>query len=403
MLASPQPHGIHPPSSFMNTSTSNLSLKSSKSRKHSVTLSNTMGWLSRHSTQSSVSSFYKGNKSSPPPEPERKPVRSIELVSSVRTGPLGSGATIVRTPEEALQNSGLSFPMERKPSLHRSSTSTSSRSNLRPAIQRSASSASKLLSSAGSDEDELAGISWPTPPSHTSPLPSQRSLRPSLKAKSQSSIDVFRVPALPAHLAQSPPQPPFEPVLISGVPSDTCIFCNYLRSPVGTADVAETLPRAAQLQPANSQSRLEALLELRDEAAHLQLDDLYKLCSDEIRQRQPALQPRLPRTHSRGTSSNSSSTSNNVESYSQHTSVSSMHTLLDRSAHRARDLSMISDDRESTKASIECSPDFAPNNARLRSPPTPESWKEGGRHSGSGSSTRSRHRIDLQSPPTGWI
>lgn len=198
-----------------------------------MTLSNTMGWLSRHSTQSSVSSFYKGNKSSPPPEPERKPARSIELVSSVRTGPLGSGATIVRTPEEALQNSGLSFPMERKPSLHRSSTSTSSRSNLRPAIQRSASSASKLLessplpeipidcreSSTGSDEDELAGISWPTPPSHTSPLPSQRSLRPSLKAKSQSSIDVFRVPALPAHLAQSPPQPPFEPVLISGVPS----------------------------------------------------------------------------------------------------------------------------------------------------------------------------------------
>jgi hypothetical protein len=52
----------------------------------------------------------------------------------------------------------------------------------------------------------------------------------------------------------------------------------YLRSPVGNAPV---LPRSAQLTSSSS-SRLDALLELRDEAAYLGLDELVKLSSDEL-------------------------------------------------------------------------------------------------------------------------
>ncbi|KAF9075733.1 hypothetical protein BDP27DRAFT_1212116 [Rhodocollybia butyracea] len=495
------------------SSTSNLSLKSSHSRKNSqsLTLSNTMGWLSRHSTQTSVSSLRKGRRNSPTPESEKKPARSIELVSGARTGPLGSGATVVRTPEEALHGfrPELSASSSSRPSLQRSATSSS----LRKPVDSPPLPSLPIDFSNGSEEEEeeeddndlvnaSAGLSWPTPPSRPScPLPpsqSQTSFRSSLKVKSQSSIDATRVPSLPAHVASSPPQAPFEPVLVSSIPSgivdpstvlvtvETCtatykttfktltsrpshladylvslfprprrvsdassiystasddmssyrkhlasegllavapvtlhIFLdrasapymhilNYLRSPVGSTESPETLPRAAQLNPGNSQSRLESLLELRDEASYLDLDDLYKLCQDEIRQRQPVLQPRLPRshpTHSRGQSSNSNLSSSGTES---HTSVSSMNTLLDRSSMRGRvrESSTTFVDRESTKASNQCSdPQLT---CGLRSPPTPESWKDG-RNSGSSTSTstgsaRNLRRNDLiGSPPSGWI
>jgi hypothetical protein len=472
MLASPQPHHLHaPPSSFsgMNThfrSTSSLSLKSSRSRKASLTLSNPMGWLSRHSTQSSVSSFYKGNKQNSPPPP----TRNIELVHNARSGPLGQGATVVRTPEEALQDSGL----RSKPSLQRSMTSASKPIESPP------------LPSLPVDDDEEY---YSQPPSGPPTRPS------SLKTRSRSSIDVLPVPPLPSHLAQPPSQPPFDPVLMTDLSAglvdnsavlvtlETCtatykttmktltsrpsqlssylfsllprprrssdassvystasddmssyrdhltsqgllpqapvnvhIFLdrpsapythilNYLRSPLGTAELPELLPRAVQLSRASSQTRLEALLELRDEAAYLELDDLYRLCSDEIRQRQPVLQPRLPRTHSHGQSSSSSTGGLD----SQHTSVSSMNTLLDRSAHqtglhlvRAKELSTISDNHDSTGASNENIQ--AMINSRARAPPSLESWKEG-RNSGSSTNTgtRSRHRNDTSSPPAGWF
>jgi hypothetical protein len=58
----------------------------------------------------------------------------------------------------------------------------------------------------------------------------------------------------------------------------------YLRSPTTSP---ATLPRAAQLTTTSS-SRLEALLELRDEAVFLGLDELAKLCADELAARHRA-------------------------------------------------------------------------------------------------------------------
>ena len=53
----------------------------------------------------------------------------------------------------------------------------------------------------------------------------------------------------------------------------------YLRSP---PDAPSTLSRAIQLLPPSL--RLEALLDLRDEAQYLALDELHSLCIDEISQ-----------------------------------------------------------------------------------------------------------------------
>lgn len=81
---------------------------------------------------------------------------------------------------------------------------------------------------------------------------------------------------------------------------------SYLRTPVSTPECPAVLPRAAQLTSSSS-SRLEALLELRDEARYLDLDELYKLCSDELRARHYFGLARSSQ-HTRGMSSASVST-----------------------------------------------------------------------------------------------
>jgi hypothetical protein len=57
----------------------------------------------------------------------------------------------------------------------------------------------------------------------------------------------------------------------------------------------------------SSSTRLEALLELRDEARYLNLEELYKLCTDELRSRRSLGQTRTS-THVRAMSSASAST-----------------------------------------------------------------------------------------------
>lgn len=54
----------------------------------------------------------------------------------------------------------------------------------------------------------------------------------------------------------------------------------------------------------SSSSRLDALVELRDEARYLDLEELYKLCTDEIRTRHPTGNA-LGLSHARGISSTS--------------------------------------------------------------------------------------------------
>ncbi|KAK2466256.1 hypothetical protein APHAL10511_001898 [Amanita phalloides] len=94
----------------------------------------------------------------------------------------------------------------------------------------------------------------------------------------------------------------------------------YLRSSSGPKPSTATLPMKVQLVHNYTQERLENLLELRDEAAFLKLAELQKLCEDELRSRQGTV---LFDRHS-----HDSDTLGSI--HSQHASVYSIHTLIDR-------------------------------------------------------------------------
>lgn len=81
---------------------------------------------------------------------------------------------------------------------------------------------------------------------------------------------------------------------------------------MSTPEHPAALPRAVQLLSSSS-SRLESLLELRDEARYLDLDELYKLCTDELRARHNLSLGR-PSMHTRGMS-NVSMSSGSVKSF----------------------------------------------------------------------------------------
>jgi hypothetical protein len=83
---------------------------------------------------------------------------------------------------------------------------------------------------------------------------------------------------------------------------------SYLRTPLFNSEHPAIIPRAVQLA-SSSRARLQALLELRDEANYLGLDELFKLCNEEICNR------RSTTIHARGGSMSSS------------TSIHSLHTV----------------------------------------------------------------------------
>ncbi|KAF5387769.1 hypothetical protein D9615_000470 [Tricholomella constricta] len=447
-------------------------------------ISNTMHWLSRSSTQSS-SVLYAPSKPTRISEP--KLVRSIELLSHTRIGALGSGATIVRTPDEALRETGVRLTHDGTTREGRSPSPADAKSRSSIASDKCATPApvehvSPLASpplpplpmpeEAESDflEAEPEAPKQPPKPTRAPPPAPPHSLRPSLKAKpAQITEDATHIPPLPANISPSPVPPPFRPILVSEVPTgavdpskiivtletsttvhkttlDTLrsrpshlskylsflfpsqrasaassiystasddmstyryhltsqgllpqasfsvhIFLdrpsapyahvlNYLRSPVGSPEAPETLPRSVQIQP-SSHMRLESLLELRDEAAYLNLDSLHKLCADEIRLRHG------PRLHNRGQSASTIGSA-----HSLHASVYSLHALLERVESDVR-----SNPRDSNASDSKSSKGSPTDLGASRSLPTPESWNGPPRGRSEGRYGPGR------SPPAGWI
>ncbi|KAJ6536628.1 hypothetical protein B0H10DRAFT_2170916 [Mycena sp. CBHHK59/15] len=370
---------------------------------------NPMHWLSRSSTQSSF------GPSKPTRISEPKLIRSIEILSS-RAGVLGAGATVVRTPDEALRDTGVRMQYDDagddkdgQELEHRSQPSNDSSSEEEDEIPSPPDS--PPLPPIPSDTEEKPSFHFDADPQPFSPPRPMRAvpttptpaLRPSFKTKRTESVDVSSVvPLFPptSHLHRLLHLSTRFSIIVT---LETCaatyrttldtlssrpsFISNYIASLFGrrrsdsvassvysTASedmsayrrhltsqglLPQTSPRYV-LPPRAAQAGLDDLLELRAEAAYLGLDGLSKLCTNEIRQRHG------PRLHTRSRSSGSSI-------HSLHASVCSLQTTLERvERQHSRSLSK----------------DSTVDEMGNRSPPTPESW-----------AGRRFSRL----PPAGWL
>jgi hypothetical protein len=229
----PHPPSISYPVHPQSTIIPPVSPPSTPPHSRRPSISNPMPWLSRTSTQSSIP--YAPSKPTRISEP--KLVRSIELVSQQRSGILGTGATIVRTPDEALRETGVrltfdgkgkdaeKLPSRKSGESRRSRSSEGRTREKRPSLDEYPHS--PPLPPLPMPEDEELELLEPEPvveppkapprPNRTPPAPS---LRSSLKAKSTAPSDESsQVPPLPANISASPVPPPFRPILVSDVPT----------------------------------------------------------------------------------------------------------------------------------------------------------------------------------------
>lgn len=229
-----QPRTEHTPnsSSISSSHTASAPVKS-HSRGRRPSISNTMvTWLSRSSTStSSHSAQYIPSKPIRISEP--KFTRSLEILNRERVGALGSGATVVRTPEEALSGSRVRVTYQDAPTLEEVDSPTEVEAEIEEEEEEerddlpSPPSSPPLppLPQTPADfqmfEPETPKPPKPTrtPPPPPTPSPST-SFRPSLKSSSTPCLDYFpAVPALPINIPATPLAPEFKPILISEVPS----------------------------------------------------------------------------------------------------------------------------------------------------------------------------------------
>ena len=118
------------------------------------------------------------------------------------------------------------------------------------------------------------------------------------------------------------------------------------------------------------------MIQVRDEAAFLNLEGLHKLCVDEIRLRYG------PKFHARENSSSSS----RLSIQSLQASVHSLHTVLERVETDLRNNVLPCNSETSQPSSQE---------AGVRSPPTPQPWD--------GPPQTQQGRQSPNVPPAGWI
>ncbi|KZT20355.1 hypothetical protein NEOLEDRAFT_1245242 [Neolentinus lepideus HHB14362 ss-1] len=376
------------------------------------TLSNPMNWLGRSSSSDSANrSAPYGTSVKPVRISEPKLNNSLEIWAAPRCGTLGSGATVVRTPQEALIGSSarVSYGSSNVGSMgkHRRMKSDDSIDELYEDAEEDLAKTKDnadlpsppdspplpplpLFATKSSPDLPLSALpstsstSLPMPPTRPPPSPPTRPALKNARASSSSppsSAYFPPVPPVPAHLVVPAAQPSFEAILVSAVssavidPIKTIVtletntmtyrtsfmtlmsqpsnLASYLKSilPKNSQEDDEdedvqsmhsfvsdaqssfnsifhhhltasgllsqsafsihifldrpstsyahilaylraptlSLPRPVQLSSCSSRTdaaaRLEALLDLRDEATYLGLDDLQKLCTEEIRSR----------------------------------------------------------------------------------------------------------------------
>ncbi|KAG2156121.1 hypothetical protein DEU56DRAFT_969245 [Suillus clintonianus] len=389
----PPPPISHPAELALNhfsLSSAPLSPPSSPPRTHRPSISKPMIWLTRNTSSSSNASHSVAAAPKPIRISEPRFDSSLEIFNVKRSGPLGSGAMVVRTPREALSGTSALFGIEDDGRQRESVSEAPSEEEMGlpalpddppPLPSKSSLESTTTLASTNNSSSSLPVKETSVPPCPTRPPPpppitTSTTPRPAIKARASSSLaeNLPPVPPLPVNVSATPPQPPFEPILLSPVPSSAIdpskiiitietssathrttlstlisrpsylsgyvtsllprksvaasLYSNasdiselpdnsfnamfhdhlassglisnmnihvfldrpsapyahilsYLRTPLSTSDNPAMIPRAVQLA-SSSRARLEALLELRDEANYLGLDELFKLCNEEI-------------------------------------------------------------------------------------------------------------------------
>lgn len=227
-----------PPVSYSYTGDASCSpdtpLSPATTRGRRPSISSPMHWLSRSSTQSSI-----GSNKPPARISEPKLIRSdhsLEIMTP-RAGTLGSGATVVRTPDEALRDTRVRLTYT---GLDEEATQDKSEEaqeiEYRPGSVSSSSEEEDEIPSppdspplppipADSDEKPASHFdavpqpfAMPPPrPNRAVPIIPTLVLRPSLKSYRAESVDA--VPALPANVSPNPIPPPFSAILVSDVPA----------------------------------------------------------------------------------------------------------------------------------------------------------------------------------------
>lgn len=243
----PQDSSLPPPISESHTTelalhhfslSASVSPPSTFPRGHRPSLSKPMIWLTRNTSSSSNTSPH-GIAAAPIRISEPRFDSSLEIFNVKRSGPLGSGAMVVRTPQEALSGTSVLFddedngpqgrsafevPSEQamsSPTLPDDPPPVPSKSSLESSI--STIFASTHSSSSSLPAKETSAPLCPTRPPPPAPIASPAILRPATKARTSPSLaeDLPPVPSLPVNVSATPPQPPFEPILLSPVPSST--------------------------------------------------------------------------------------------------------------------------------------------------------------------------------------
>ncbi|KAJ7781180.1 hypothetical protein B0H16DRAFT_1404449 [Mycena metata] len=235
----------YPPVSYnlppheVNASSHSPTTSTSRGRRPSI--SNPMHWLSRNSTQSSVTSVKQARISEP------KLIHSLELPSS-RAGVLGSGATVVRTPDEALRATRVRLTYDGFGEQQDRQSGEQERAEEHTQEIEYRSPSTSTDSSSSEDEDEIPSpldspplppvpsedkssfphdapptpqaFTFPPRPNRAVPTVPGLALRPSLKTRRTESVDASSalVPALPANIPAIPAPPAFNAILLSDIP-----------------------------------------------------------------------------------------------------------------------------------------------------------------------------------------
>ena len=207
---SPPPISNQMPAELLHRPRSNM--PTSFSKGHKPSLSKSMAWLGRGSTQYA------------PPKPlqisEPKFVNEFEVLQTPRSGALGSGAIVVKTPQDAL--SGQFYEEEEEYEVHSDHPEVEMPERKKsPSAPKSADLPAIPVEQNISDPPVVDPAAPTTSDAPPTPAASTAAIqRPSLKSRSSGhSVYLSSVPRSLVNITAAPVIPPFEPILVDALPT----------------------------------------------------------------------------------------------------------------------------------------------------------------------------------------